>query len=38
MIFFMSDSNMADRPAINIVNEAVRSSNVWKFGNMESAG
>ncbi len=30
MIFFMSDSNMADSPAINMVRDAERRSNVWK--------
>jgi hypothetical protein len=38
MIFFISDSNMADRPAINIVNDAVSRRRVWKFCVVESAG
>lgn len=38
IIFFMSDSNIADSPAINIVRDAVRSKRVWKFFVIESAG
>lgn len=31
IIFFMSDSNIADRPAIDMVRDAVRRRSVWKF-------
>lgn len=30
MIFFMSDSVIAESPAINIVREAIRRSDWWK--------
>ena len=31
IIFFMSDSVMADKPAMNIVREATRRSLWWKY-------
>lgn len=38
MIFFMSDSSMADKPAINMVRDAIRSMNGLKRGVRDRVG
>lgn len=38
MIFFISDSIIAERPAINIVREATKRSVWWKYFIDERAG